>query len=1497
MAAGPELLDLSTNLATTRSHVETLSSDVENINGIVEDAKQALEYPGQIEDDAKDFIRTVDEAKVALKVVQKVGTLGSIVEKVLTPVLDKLESVAEKVRDEAHDINQKIVDSGYIDKLDAAHTKLDNFQTGLDHISSTLDDYQSTVDQTATALDVAGKPLNNLSTAIDTDVAPINTGLETINSIYDGIAADVDAFKSNFSTAFLAPVVSVAREFSDINGSLSFLSGPLDAAYSALKPIEPLLDAVGFIYNITVGPVVDYILDSLGITKIFDSVASAIAGVLPDPHVLDGVAGPLDTALTQVNDFLGTAGWNNDLTNLINHVTSDVFDPLGVGAVGSIQIGTADADTLVGSNGGDVLNPLAGNDSVAGHGGDDILIASAGNDTMNGGDGTDRVIFHDNFSQYSFNQDGVDGPLVFTDHPITGAGDGTETLYNVEKLAFKDITFTAQQLINNVFIATGPVLDGTSKGDFLFAGSTAITINGHAGADRITGSNDTLNHDTLNGGKGNDTIISNLGGDFVHGGPGSDTWLYPENSASGNPVTTVDLVTGLTYDGDSADTLTSIENITVQDSRDTELFGNHGANQITASGGRDWIDGRGGNDTINGGDGQDLLIGGRGSDHVYGGAGYDVLLAGAGLHDKTSDHYDGGDGTDVLFYSTDYQNYGIHPENGYSNDIGQQLSQNPLHIFAGKGIIQRMSADGKTKVGTDHAVNIESYVASDFADVLHGAPGVSVDGGGGNDTLYSNGSALTAGGAGDDLIYVTLNPHTYTNTSFDGGGGNDTLDTRMITDARWFIRLEGALGTTFRGVDAKYSGDLANGSGGSGNGVGGNLTGMDVIYLGAFADEVYLQGSETVTVYGGAGDDTLNRLVPNDGSASVVLYGQQGNDHIELDISGQVYGGAGNDDFLINASGDGHVVSGGTGDDFMTVSRMNGTIDGGAGHDVVSLDLFYTSTVNTQIDLKAGTFLNTRYQGGFAYHDITGTIHNVEQLIGDDQSKDEFYGSGHDEQFSGRGGDDILVGRGGDDRLYGGTGNDSLEGDKGNDLLHGGIGDNTLDGGDGNDTVSYANASPDGARGELVAGNFADVTVNLATGITTTSAGWTDFLSGIENAIGGHGNDTLIGNGGRNVLSGGAGDDLLQGAGGPDVLLLGEGNDTAQGDAGKDRIVIGLGNATIDGGAGADTLDLGTATGKISVDFRHDSYAAHLDTPTPEWNDTGTTEVRDFNGEMLTPELVLETRPSFSNSADDLTRVLPDNSDPLQTQFAIKTVQMPVDYTGTFTSIEAVHGGAAVTRIIASNGFDSYDGSGPGTDILDLRGFGAGVRYNLATGASDNSRLMGDSLHGIDRIDGTRFGDHLMGDTAANTLNGAKGNDILSGSDGNDTINGGHGADTLSGGVGKDVLNGDAGTDTLNGGKGNDLLNGGTGYDHFVFAGHFGNDTITHFAAANGEKIDLSGVHAISSFTNLVNNHLQTDADTGYALIVAGQNSILLDHVTVSQFGAGHAYTGGDFIF
>ena len=187
--------------------------------------------------------------------------------------------------------------------------------------------------------------------------------------------------------------------------------------------------------------------------------------------------------------------------------------------------------------------------------------------------------------------------------------------------------------------------------------------------------------------------------------------------------------------------------------------------------------------------------------------------------------------------------------------------------------------------------------------------------------------------------------------------------------------------------------------------------------------------------------------------------------------------------------------------------------------------------------------------------EITGTAGNdlIYAMQGDDTIS---AGEGNDVAY-GDAGDDVIDGGAGNDQLYGGADDDALTGGAGDDLLVGGVGDDELDGGDGIDTVSYLAGLSD----------TAGVTVDLSTGEAFGDEAGADTLIGIENVIGGKGNDTLIGNDGANILHGSAGNDTLDGGAGDDVLSGGAGDDI------------------IRGGAGFDTLDLSDATGAISLDL------------------------------------------------------------------------------------------------------------------------------------------------------------------------------------------------------------------------------------------------------------------------------------------------------------------------
>jgi Ca2+-binding RTX toxin-like protein len=175
-------------------------------------------------------------------------------------------------------------------------------------------------------------------------------------------------------------------------------------------------------------------------------------------------------------------------------------------------------------------------------------------------------------------------------------------------------------------------------------------------------------------------------------------------------------------------------------------------------------------------------------------------------------------------------------------------------------------------------------------------------------------------------------------------------------------------------------------------------------------------------------------------------------------------------------------------------------------------------------------------------------------------------------------------------------------------------------------------------------------------------------------------------------------------------------------------------------------------------------------------------------------------------------------------------------------------------------------------------------------------------LHGTDRQD---------------ILRGSGGDDVLDGRDGSDKLDGGVGNDTASylsatrgvvanlghadsgrgdahgdtyvsvenlvGSLHNDTLTGNRFANTLDGGKGNDVLTGGAGADIFVFANGSGRDQITDFDTRGYQHdlIDISGLRGISSYRDLVGNHmrdlgrdLMIIADDGSRLIIDDVHSI-----------------------
>jgi Ca2+-binding RTX toxin-like protein len=152
-----------------------------------------------------------------------------------------------------------------------------------------------------------------------------------------------------------------------------------------------------------------------------------------------------------------------------------------------------------------------------------------------------------------------------------------------------------------------------------------------------------------------------------------------------------------------------------------------------------------------------------------------------------------------------------------------------------------------------------------------------------------------------------------------------------------------------------------------------------------------------------------------------------------------------------------------------------------------------------------------------------------------------------------------------------GAGNDSFTGGTKADTVDGGAGDDAIAGGGGVDTVTYSTATAD-VR--------VDFDGNADDGVSSTERD--NVAADVENAIGGAGNDFLVGNSKANRLTGGAGNDTLTGYGAVDQLYGGDGNDVAVGGAGADRLYGEAGNDRLVGGKGKDVAAGGAGNDNLN---------------------------------------------------------------------------------------------------------------------------------------------------------------------------------------------------------------------------------------------------------------------------------------------------------------------------
>jgi Ca2+-binding RTX toxin-like protein len=379
--------------------------------------------------------------------------------------------------------------------------------------------------------------------------------------------------------------------------------------------------------------------------------------------------------------------------------------------------------------------------------------------------------------------------------------------------------------------------------------------------------------------------------------------------------------------------------------------------------------------------------------------------------------------------------------------------------------------------------------------------------------------------------------------------------------------------------------------------------------------------------------------------------------------------------------------------------------------------------------------------------------------------------------------------------------------------------------------------------------NFSSV-INLTPGSFSNSDMMTSNISiaygaWIENAVGGGGNDTLIGNDLANVLTGNAGSDTLAGGLGNDTLDGGAGNDTMSGGIGNDTFYVdGLGDVVLENtGEGTDTVIVRVSDYWLTANVENGTV--------------GTTTGIQLVGNELNNIIT-------GNSGDDFLRGT-QGDDTVYGLGGNDTL-----YGGIGNDI--LDGGAGNDVLDGKVGDDIMVG-GTGNDIFYVDSLGDIVVENAGEG-TDTVVMTVNNYHFTANMEngivGTSTGLQLLGNELNNVLTGNVGDDILRAAQGDDTVFGLDGNDSLYGGVGNDTLDGGAGNDFLDGRVDHDILTGGSGDDVFVFvAGEADGDVITDFngnGAGAGDQLQLTGYGTAAqgaSFTQIDSTHWQINSSNG----------------------------------
>ncbi|HEY1131479.1 MAG TPA: calcium-binding protein, partial [Roseateles sp.] len=712
-------------------------------------------------------------------------------------------------------------------------------------------------------------------------------------------------------------------------------------------------------------------------------------------------------------------------------------------------------------------------------------------------------------------------------------------------------------------------LYGEDDNDLLIGYDGDDELYGGKGKDELSGG---AGRDFLDGGEGADLLVGGYGADVLAGGDGDDRLVGDAILLAG----TTDYPPGMDKSLMGGDYLQggAGNDMLWGNHGDDYLFGGADDDLVFGGEGDDHGFGEDGDDTLSGGQGGDFLDGGAGKDVLYGEGDGDLLLGGAG-----EDRLEGGDGDDIL-------------DGGADNDV----------LFGGSGQDNLRGGAGNDKLYGDGGE------ADDGADIL--------EGGTGNDELFG-------GGKGDMYVFSKGDGQDVVNDDVADGSRNVIVFKFASDEVRMLERSGNDLLIKY-GVDDQvtvkgyYGGSAFSlGSTGSGSGAGDGVEAesQPVVAEIRFEDGT-VWGAEDIRAL--APPPAPGELPPDPYAGLASIY------FVNALLSREETRAAGKHSLSFSFANS--FVPGVSGFREFDEAQKQAVREALSCFSAV-LDLSFTELAEgaeADLTFHLDDLMSAGLGGAAGYAEpATGNIHLNSDIYAEQRLTELGELVTRGSLSAGNGGFEVLLHEIGHalglkhpfeppvlpngenstantvmsytssgaratalaafdvaalQYLYGvaptvGSGNDVHT--FGERWVQDSVGSDLFDASQETLAVSV----------DLTPGSW-NFKGGKAASILADNQSFIGYGTVIENATGGTGNDTLIGNDAANLLLGGAGSDSLSGGLGDDTLAGGEGDDTLAGGAGSDLL---------QGGLGADTYAWGLGSG-IDVVVDQSASSTEVDT-------------------------------------------------------------------------------------------------------------------------------------------------------------------------------------------------------------------------------------------------------------------------------------------------------------